>query len=792
MHGFGTQPKSGQIRRVAIAPGWDKALSVCNSIVLRLIRIGALAGLLAALVPTWACAIEIEVKSRQVRRDILALYDSRHEPNAPNTRIHRMAEMPLNWLGYKLTYRDVNAPLPSVAELQSYRGIVTWLVEPMGHAPDYVRWLDEVTAAGLRLVVLGDVAPGDASTADATTLRVYERIGLKLSDQFVAVTHTSTVAFADNAMIGFERPLDKALPPFPVLTPSTSATRVHLSLTLPGESSASQSAVVTTSSGGGYAAEGFTIYYEPVSDRVRWVLNPFKFFKSALGDDLFPVPDVTTLDGRRMYFSHIDGDGWNNISEIENYREAQTVAADVVRQEIIEPYPDLPVSVGLIAGDALPELGGMKAAQESARRVFKLPQVEVASHTYTHPFAWGFFEQYDRAKELDLVEKVSRPSPAIADRFRAFLYQVAGKGDLGDGRGKYVAGSSDLPRSYLKEPFDIEKEVKDALHISEALAPAGKKATIYLWSGDTEPFEAAIRATRNAGVRNMNGGDTRLDAEYPSHFYVPPISRPVGAERQIYAGNSNENTYTNNWHGPFFGQAMLKETLANTESPRRLKPFNLYYHMYSGEKPGAVTALKGLLDIARASSVIPVKASEYAAIADDFFAAELEEAGRLSWRVTKRGNMQTFRFDAASGVDLDWVHSAGVLGTNRVNDALYVALDPAAGEATITLRPREAGEPTMPPASALVESRWQVSSLQQAGAGACGFSASAHGFGTGDMIWQTRPGTAFHVTASRGGTLLFEGQSTSDASGRLSTSIAVDAVDEPVLLHFDCGGGAQP
>ena len=73
--------------------------------------------------------------------------------------------------------------------------------------------------------------------------------------------------------------------------------------------------------------------------------------------------------------------------------------------------------------------------------------------------------------------------------------------------------------------------------------------------------------------------------------YLPPISRPVGRERQIYSVNSNENTYTNDWTGPFNGQSMLVNTLRNTDQPRRLKGFNLYYHMYSGEKQAALKSV---------------------------------------------------------------------------------------------------------------------------------------------------------------------------------------------------------
>ncbi|MEQ1653988.1 MAG: hypothetical protein ABL897_16005 [Hyphomicrobium sp.] len=736
-----------------------------------------------------AHAIEVEFATRPVKRDILALYDSRHESQSSNTRIHRLAEMPLNWLGFRVTYADVNGPLPAAADLQLYRGIITWFIEPLADTRKVLGWLDAVTGAGLRYACLGELAPPEPPGSEPYVARILARLGLSASDQFVAVTHNAKITSSNPAMVGFERPIDKALPEFRVIQSSGPSAKVHLAASVVESEGSLSSVLVATSPGGGYAADAFTIFYDPAIDKARWVLNPFAFFKQAFGEDRFPVPDVTTLAGRRMYFSHIDGDGWNNISEIEVYREAQTPAAEVIAKEVIEPYPDLPVSVGIIAGDALPELGGSEAARKSAARIYALPQVEVASHTYSHPFDWGFYENYDRAAELRRVESATHPALTMMDHVRQFLYRVAGKSDAADTQGRYVAGGHELPRGYMKEPFTVDSEVRRALSVSEELAPVGKKAAIYLWSGDTEPFEAVIKATRDAGVRNMNGGDTRLDAEFPSVFYVPPIARSIGSQRQIYAANSNENTYTNNWHGPYYGQLMLSETLKNTELPRRLKPFNLYYHMYSGEKPGSLKAIKTFVDQARTANVIPVKASEYAAIADDFFAVEIQQVDATSWAVARRGALQTLRLDDADAIDLDDAKSTGVLGATRHAGALYIALDPAVEPALVAVRSRGATSAALDQEAVfdkrtarLIESRWQLKGLHHDG---CGFEVDAHGFGRGDMLWQTTPGQSYEVQVTREGAVLTSEVVTADVTGRLATALIAAAL-EPVHVRFAC------
>ena len=52
----------------------------------------------------------------------------------------------------------------------------------------------------------------------------------------------------------------------------------------------------------------------------QWYINPFELFREAFQTDALPKPDTTTLSGRRIYYSHVDGDGWRNVTQIEPYR----------------------------------------------------------------------------------------------------------------------------------------------------------------------------------------------------------------------------------------------------------------------------------------------------------------------------------------------------------------------------------------------------------------------------------------------------------------------------------------
>ena len=734
-----------------------------------------------------AAALEIEFSGRPVKLDIIALYDSRRERLPHLTRIHKFAEMPLNHLGFRITYQDVNAKLPPAQSLGRFRGVLTWFIEPLQRPDVMLDWLEQALGRGLKYVVLGEPAPPGTDVTLGQINRILARIGLEHRGDFVDLTWRVKVVDRDPDIVGFERPLDKALPGFPVMTAHGGDVEPHLILEGPSGRTTTRSVVVATSKGGGFAASSYVIYYEPNTDRVRWIINPFEFFARAFGDERRPIPDVTTLAGRRIYFSQIDGDGWNNVSDIEGHRELQRLAAEVIEREAIVPYPDLPVSVALIAGDVDPALGGQATSAAIARRLFALPQVEVASHTYTHPFDWQFFENYDRAEELRRVEQSQSPSLTLRERYTRRILEAAGRPLPASSDDKYIAGSDDLPRTYLRLPFDLEHETAAALKATEALAPAGKRARLYQWSGDTTPFPAAINAVRRAGARNINGGDSRFDNEFPSVTYVPPISRPAGAERQIYAANSNENTYTNDWTGPYFGLFMLDKTLDNTDTPRRLKPFNLYYHMYSGERAAALAAVRHILDRARSDKVIPIATSQYAAIADDFFGVEVVQVDLFAWAIHRRGALSTIRFDDADQLALDALRSDGVLGANHHAGSLYVALDPARERSVVALRSRHADQAAgrdganAPPLT-LIDSRWQLSDLVREG---CGIRVTAQGFGTGEMAWRTVPRRAYRVTASRGGVQLSEETLWANADGLFRVRIAPAAV-EPLLVRFAC------
>src|SRR3984893_18524824 len=745
--------------------------------VLRPGRKGTVLLLLGALVlPSQAgvqTAAEEEPLAAPVRREILAVYDSREEPRPDQTRIHRFAEMPLNHLGFVLSYWDVNAGLPTAERTEKVRGVITWFRRAPPSA--FYLWGLDLLQRGVRSVVLGDSGLPAANTSLTDANRMFQEIGFGLSGAAVDVTYATKVLYRDS-LIGFERDLDPALPAFPIVGAIGEDVSSHLVLEHRDGDLVLASSVVLTSKRGGYVANGYSIYEEPVTGRTKWIIDPFAFFQEAFGAKRMPMPDATTLSGRRMWFSHIDADGWNKSRYID------------------ERY------------------GTPEAGRQAARELFAVPQVEIASHTYSHPYQWSFFESYDRKLEERLIgPDESEWKAVLGDRLRRMAQNIfPGLVHKGSDSDVKVAGD-DPPRAYSEFPFDLDQEIRGSVIAAEELAPEGKHATLYLWSGGAEPFQAAIAATRRLGLRNLNGGDSRFDSDFPSISYLSPLSRVVGPERQIYAADANDYIYISDGSGREHGFLNLDATIKQTQNPRRLKPIDVYYHMYAGERPAQLAAVRHHLDAARQAEVTPIFASHYAAIADGFFSTENNGPGNRRWLLTQRCPAQTGQFEDAKGMAVDFGRSVGVIGQRRNGTALYVATDDAFDQIIVALGP----EPRLPRASGilpeqsgvsdvfprlqegadealehaaedvipyLIEGRWIFRDMRRR---ECGFTVMAKGFGSGQMTWGgLRPGL-YHAYARDTKHTVWEDELEVGEDGRLGFTADADA-SSPLEIDLAC------
>ncbi len=545
-------------------------------------------------------------------REVIMLYDSKTDGPVEQTLVHRMVAMPIEYLGYVPKYVDLaKQSLPTGNLAGQYAGIVSWSEAAFSNT-NWSSWLQAQINHGVPYASLGYVGAGASVT-------VFDALGLKRSH---ITPGAVSVAYATD-LIGFERP------PSPRIdylgTPMRSVSADHdIQLTLSDKKQSKVDAVAYTP-WGAYGVTPGLIDTDP-SGNLYWVIEPFEFFKRALRLQNIPQPDITTQAGRRIATAHIDGDALPSWAEMPGKR----LGAEVLHDVIIGPY-EFPQSISIVEG----EMVGLEAFADrrermfsAMRSIFEEPHVELATHTYSHPFKW----QLIKPNQLS---------------------------------GKYNLNVPDYPFSY-------EREIDGSIDfINENLAPSNKEVAVVFWSGDAIPGPEALARVEALGLPNINGGNTTITKAFPNLERISPMMRPVGEYEQVYAHIMNENVYTNDWLGPFDGFRRVIETFEMTDYPKRIKPIGIYYHFYTGTKISAVLAMREVYDWTIAQDIAPLFVSDYAKRIKEFRAAQVSRSMDGYWRVSGLNQVQSIRWlDKREKVDIE--SSVGVAGQRHLHDGLYI------------------------------------------------------------------------------------------------------------------------
>jgi hypothetical protein len=586
---------------------------------------------------------DVEVEPRRV----LLLTDVEPGEDMMNVAAYRYLALPLHWLGYVVEARDIRAPLPEL-DPGRHAAIVTWFSQPVATLnPQYARWLKRQRDKGLRLVMLEQ--PG--LDTDAQVMR---ELGLTPVRARGPVQITQRPAW-----VGFETQPPLAGPPEAAVLWSGVGERLRVRA---GGGQLIDAAAITP--WGGYAFAPFAVRPPALASKARWVIDPLTFLQRALGAPQFPVPDVTTEGGRRLLLVHVDGDGFVSRAE----RPGSPFAGEVLLNDVLKkrriPHT-ISIVQGEIAGNGLfAQLA--PALEDIARRIFALPHVEIASHSYSHPFFWRRLAQ--------------------------------GKPGGGDARPLNLV----LP-GY---EFSLQAEIPGSIeYINSRLAPPGKRTRVFLWTGDTAPTQEAVELAGASSVFNMNGGDTLITRSEPTLTAVSGLGLLRGPALQVFAPMQNENLYTNEWTGPFYGFERVIETFELTESPLRLKPINIYYHTYSATKSASLTALNRVYDWAERQSTVPVYASDYISKVMDFHSIAIARDWRVqapTWRVRGDGQLRTLRIPADATVALGASHN--VAGVAAGPAARYLHL--AGADANVTLAGVAPASEARPPVHVVSAAGW--------------------------------------------------------------------------------------
>ena len=534
----------------------------------------------------------------------------------------RFLGMPLNHLGFTYELLDPRSmALPEGTLRGRYAGIVTWLAPAGGQAESRLAaFLRRQVAEGVRVAVFNQFPVAlDAVLARQLGLETFTA-GIP---QRVAITRRDPI-------IGHEF---EPLPDRRGLAPIRAGQGSRVLLRVADAAGTGYDAAAITP-WGGYVLAPFSFVSLPVRDQYRWVVNPLAFLRAALAPEELPVPDVTTEAGRRLLLVHIDGDGWASRAELPG----APYASEVMATELLERFR-VPTTVSVIQGEIAAD--GLNRAQSPAleavaRRIFLLPNVEMASHSYSHPFNW------DRTIAPELPG--------------ASAYHL------------------DIP-GYR---FDLRREIPGSIaYINRTLAPPGRSAQVFLWTGDCVPPSDVLRLAYQNGLLNMNGGDTVITRSNPSWTEIAAQGIRKAGGYQVFAPNQNENVYTNNWTGPFYGFERVIETFEMTETPHRFKPINIYYHTYAASKVASLNALRKVYQYAMAQPVTPVYASEYIRKVLDFERMVIARDLASGDLVTRGdGSLRTLRVSATAALP-DLKASTGLAGFAAGPNARYFTLTAA-------------------------------------------------------------------------------------------------------------------
>jgi polysaccharide biosynthesis protein PelA len=582
-------------------------------------------------------------------RRVLGLYNSAEGKTLEFNNLRQEVEAIFHYLGLHLDYHDIAEPLPGPGEMASYRGVVIWLeTDKINAVDEYWSWLDAQLRAGRRLLLLNDIGPiFDATTGQRIPLsrinRVLALMGLRAGENYTSLPLDIELIDKVPEVVEFERKLIYELARFREIRSTSPRNQVFLQLRMKSTGALADAVVLTPN--GGFIGESYARYMDPENFKRQWRIDPFYFFSRALGVEDSPRPDCTTLNGNRIYYSHIDGDGLINLSLVDQ----KSASGQIILDEILAAYPQLPFTVSVIVTEVEPATIGSRESMELGRNLFRLDNVEPASHTYSHPLIWNT----DLTDEYEISQ---------------YLYEI-----------DYARMSGKALLAWPLEDYEYspEKEtVWTCRYIEENLLPPDKQCRLLLWSGNCLPDEETLALLAQSGLQNMNGGDSRFDGDFPSYSTVAPLYRQVGPYYQIHSSNSNENVYTALWSGPYGGFQNVLQTFRNSENPRRILPINVYYHFYSGERQAALLALQRVYEwvLAQREEIFPVYASRFVDVVHGFISTRIEQLGERLWRITDNGQCRTVRFDACA-LYPDLNRTTGVLGFRHYQNCLYVSLD---------------------------------------------------------------------------------------------------------------------
>jgi hypothetical protein len=550
-----------------------------------------------------------ESSKKPVKREIFTLIDT-STMDRISLGAHEYGALPLEYMGYIQKLYDVQNPLPNIDKMQQYAGVIIWLTHNYKYPAKLIAWLQKLKKAGIKIVF--------ANNFGIDTMNLLQALDIYIQDVQEPLNNINKILYKD-AMLGYE------------IDPPLSSNGYYIKISKGKElytiadKNNHKSTLAAIMPWGGYAVGN--AFMATIGEDNIWTINPFEFFAKALKLKPLIVPDVTTQNDKRILFSHIDGDGIMNRVEFN----PNLFSGDTIYSDILTKYK-IPISASIIGAEVddnglYPKLA--QKLQTIVKKIYKLANVEPATHTFTHPFFWGLI------KNGNLDEK----------------YRLK-------------------PKGYT---FSLAYEIKGMLdEINAKYLPKNKtpKAQTVFWSGDCAPTETVLDFVYKNRILNINGGDTYISNTHPWLSYIAPLGLQRGEYYQIYTGQQNENVYTHDWLGPFWAFKKVVQTFKLTNKPRRFKPIDIYYHFYSGSKRASLNALKYVYDWALKQDVNPLFTSEYIPKVMDYYTVSMAEENGI-FLLTGLRDLKTLRIEKQDTY-VDFENFPNIIGLKHFMNHTYL------------------------------------------------------------------------------------------------------------------------
>ncbi len=516
-----------------------------------------------------------------IPRKILIVYDE--EAHKEDSLAHTMVSMPLEFFGYVpklVSYKH----LPKDTSI--YQAIIV-VLESGKSFNNLAPWYKEQIKKGKKILFLGDFGLDDLSFLGIETFVGDKKCKLeskKINPFEANFVPTSIYYYPKDAK--------------------------NLITYKCGEY---KNVIAAKTKWGGYFVNPFVEF----GDYILWRVNPFDFIPYVLDLPREPLPDYTTENGGRIWYSHLDGDGFFNMHVGYN-----KFSAEVVYEKIFKKY-NKPFSASIIVGTFLkngPYPLLVDKGKKVLKKIYKLKNVEPATHTFSHPFDWQ-----------------THPIPHLPIKgYKFSFYQE-------------VVGAAKILEKWINKPV---REV--------------------FWSGNCNPSKDVLKLAYENGIFNMNGKDTYITYDKKFLMLIAPLGIWKGDYFQIYGQIANEEIFTDLWKNKA-GYVKAIQTMKLTDDKYRLKPIDVYFHYYIGSTDISLWSLKKVLKYSLSQKIVPMFASDFIKVVLDFENSVMIRGLDGEYYFRNDSNLRTLKIKGK--VNIDMVKSQGVIGYDYLKGYTYIWLD---------------------------------------------------------------------------------------------------------------------